>query len=109
MVGLAAALLALALVAGCLENESRTRRRPGRGALTLVYVPLLVPQIGFLFGIQVLLVTAGLDGMIRVWPVNAKPPTLTQMEQLSRERIPYQARGEQMVAAPLEAECKGAP
>jgi putative thiamine transport system permease protein len=62
IVGLAAALLALALVAGCLENESRTRRRPGRGALTLIYLPLLVPQIGFLFGVQVLLVAVELDG-----------------------------------------------
>ena len=62
VVGLAAALVALALVVGCLENESRTQRRPGRGALTLIYLPLLVPQIGFLFGVQVLLVAAGLDG-----------------------------------------------
>ncbi len=41
---------------------SRTRAgagaAPGRGALTLIYLPLLVPQIGFLFGVQVLLVWA---------------------------------------------------
>ena len=54
--------IALVLVTGCLENESRRQRRPGRGALTLVYLPLLAPQIGFLFGVQVLLVWAGLDG-----------------------------------------------
>ena len=45
---------------------SRTRAGaaigPGRGALTLVYLPLLVPQIGFLFGVQLLLVRVGLDG-----------------------------------------------
>jgi putative thiamine transport system permease protein len=62
VVGLAAAGIALVLVAGCLENEARRQRRPGRGALTLVYLPLLAPQIGFLFGVQVLLVWAGLDG-----------------------------------------------
>jgi putative thiamine transport system permease protein len=62
VVALAAALLALLLVAGCLENESRRQRRPGPGVLTLVYLPLLVPQIGFLFGVQVLLVAARLDG-----------------------------------------------
>ncbi len=62
VVGVTAALLALVLVAGCLENESRRRRQPGFGALTLVYLPLLVPQIGFLFGVQVLLVWARLDG-----------------------------------------------
>ncbi|HEX5795486.1 MAG TPA: hypothetical protein VFY19_06580 [Geminicoccaceae bacterium] len=62
VVGLAAAGIALVLVAGCLENEARSQRRPGPGALTLVYLPLLAPQIGFLFGVQVLLVRAGLDG-----------------------------------------------
>jgi putative thiamine transport system permease protein len=65
VLGLAAALIALALVAGCLENESRRGRPAGRGALLLIYLPLLVPQIGFLFGVQVLLVGAALDG---TWP-----------------------------------------
>jgi putative thiamine transport system permease protein len=61
-IGLATTLVALLLVAGCLENESRQRHRPGRGALTMIYLPLLVPQIGFLFGVQLLLVRIGLDG-----------------------------------------------
>jgi putative thiamine transport system permease protein len=61
-VGLAATLLALVLVIGCLEQESRQQHRPGRGALTLIYLPLLIPQIGFLFGVQVVLVWARLDG-----------------------------------------------
>jgi putative thiamine transport system permease protein len=61
-IGLAATLVALLLVVGCLENESRQRRRPGRGALTMIYLPLLAPQIGFLFGVQLLLVWLGLDG-----------------------------------------------
>lgn len=61
-VGVAATLAALVLVAGCLENESRQHHRPGRGALTLVYLPLLAPQISFLFGVQILLVSADLDG-----------------------------------------------
>jgi putative thiamine transport system permease protein len=61
-IGVATTLLALLLVAGCLENESRQRRLPGRGALTMIYLPLLAPQIGFLFGVQLLLVWIGLDG-----------------------------------------------
>ncbi len=61
-IGLATTLLALLLVTGCLENESRQRHRPGRGALTMIYLPLLAPQIGFLFGVQLLLVWLGLDG-----------------------------------------------
>jgi putative thiamine transport system permease protein len=63
--GLAATGLALLLVLGCLENERRTGRRPGAGVLTLIYVPLLVPQISFLFGVQIGLVGLGLDGR---WP-----------------------------------------
>jgi len=59
---LAATLIALLLVVCCLENESRTHRRAGDRALWILYVPLLVPQIAFLFGAQVLLVSTGLDG-----------------------------------------------
>lgn len=68
-VGVAAALAAVALVTGCLENEDRRRRHAGRGALVLVYLPLLVPQIGFLFGVQVLLAWSHLDGrwLALVW------------------------------------------
>jgi putative thiamine transport system permease protein len=61
-VGIAAAAIALVLVAGCLENEARRQRSAGRGALMMVYLPLLVPQIGFLFGVQVLLVASRMDG-----------------------------------------------
>jgi putative thiamine transport system permease protein len=66
-VGVAATAVAVALVAGCLENESRRQQRPGAGALTLLYLPLLVPQIGFLFGVQVLFLWLGLaDGWLAV-------------------------------------------
>ncbi|HEV7369973.1 ABC transporter permease [Arenibaculum sp.] len=58
--------IALALVLGCLEHEQRSGRgRPTSRGLWLLYAPLLVPQIGFLFGVQVLLVLVGLDG---TWP-----------------------------------------
>jgi putative thiamine transport system permease protein len=66
-VGIAATGVAIALVAGCLENESRRQQRPGAGSLALLYVPLLVPQIGFLFGVQVLFLWLGLsDGWLAV-------------------------------------------
>lgn len=68
-VGLAAALTALALALGCLENEKRHGvTTTGRG-LWLLYTPLLVPQVGFLFGAQVLAVRAGIDGtwLALVW------------------------------------------
>ncbi|MCF8478823.1 MAG: ABC transporter permease subunit [Rhodospirillum sp.] len=60
--GLAVALFALLLSLGCLEAERRSGRRPGRVVDWLVYAPLLVPQVGFLFGVQILLLAVRLDG-----------------------------------------------
>ncbi len=62
VLGVSATSIALALVAGCLENESRRHVRAGPVALWILYVPLLVPQVAFLFGTQVLLVRFGFDG-----------------------------------------------
>ena len=61
----AATLIALGLVIGCLEHEARARIQVTRRVLALVYVPLLVPQIGFLFGVQILLLLTRADGS---WP-----------------------------------------
>ena len=67
--GAAATSIALILVAGCLENESRGHVRTGQAALWILYVPLLVPQVAFLFGAQILLVRLDFDGTIKavVW------------------------------------------
>ncbi|MBL8325341.1 MAG: ABC transporter permease subunit [Rubrivivax sp.] len=61
-------LIALVLSVACLENEAhgrggRARARGGAQARLYwpLYLPLLVPQVAFLFGAQVLLVRAGLD------------------------------------------------
>lgn len=59
---LLATLVALLLALACLENERRHGIRPGAGALWLIYVPLLVPQTAFLFGMQAVLIRLGLDG-----------------------------------------------
>ena len=64
-VGVAAAAIALALVLGCLENEKRYGLQPTTRMLWLLYAPLLVPQVAFLFGGQVLLSWAGFAG---TWP-----------------------------------------
>jgi putative thiamine transport system permease protein len=61
---LGATLIALVLVLGCLENEARTQRRAGIRSLWMLYLPLLVPQVAFLFGAQVLLVRTGFDGTL---------------------------------------------
>lgn len=62
MIGVVSTSVSLILVIACLENERRQGARPGRGAIWLIYAPLLVPQIAFLFGVQVALVRLGLDG-----------------------------------------------
>jgi putative thiamine transport system permease protein len=56
------ALLALLLSIACLESESRRDHPPTRRAMWLAYAPLLVPQIAFLYGFQVVLVQLALDG-----------------------------------------------
>lgn len=62
LLGLVSAALAVVLALGTLESEVR---RGGRLPLWIVYLPLLVPQIAFFFGVQVLLVVLDLDG---AWP-----------------------------------------
>jgi putative thiamine transport system permease protein len=68
-VGIAATLIALALALACLEHEAhlsarRSARARGAQVLWLLYLPLLVPQIAFLFGTQVLLVRLGFDATL---------------------------------------------
>jgi putative thiamine transport system permease protein len=60
--GLAATAIALVLALGCLENEQRHGLSATTRSLWLLYAPLLVPQVSFLFGVQVLAVEVGLDG-----------------------------------------------
>ncbi len=64
VVAVLASALALLLVLACLENEQRGGRATTSRALWLLYVPLLVPQIAFLFGAQVLLTVIHLDGSL---------------------------------------------
>ncbi len=59
--GLVAAGIALLLVLGCLENEQRRGLTLSNRALWLLYAPLLVPQVAFLFGTQVLAIQIGID------------------------------------------------
>ncbi|MFO7856215.1 MAG: ABC transporter permease subunit [Paracoccaceae bacterium] len=61
-IALAATVAALGLAAACLETEFRRGRRPGAGALWLLYLPLIVPQVAFLPGLQRLALAAGLEG-----------------------------------------------
>ncbi|MCZ0926208.1 ABC transporter permease subunit [Halomonas janggokensis] len=51
-VGLAATLIAAALVVAVLENEVR-QRLPASRSQWLLYLPLIIPQVAFLFGLVV--------------------------------------------------------
>ncbi len=62
LIGLLTAGAALALVVACLENEQRQGLHPSSRGMWLLYLPLLVPQISFFFGVQVLLVWLRIDG-----------------------------------------------
>jgi putative thiamine transport system permease protein len=64
VVALVTTTVALLLVLACLENEQRSGGHMSSRALWVLYVPLLVPQIAFLFGGQVLLVAFHLDGTL---------------------------------------------
>ncbi len=64
MVGVAATMIALVLALACLEHESRAQVKTGSRTLWILYVPLLLPQVAFLFGAQVLLVRVNLDGAV---------------------------------------------
>lgn len=55
------AAIAVAVAIFYLARESETGRSGGRGALALIYLPLLVPQVSFLFGLQLLFLLSGFE------------------------------------------------
>ncbi len=57
--GLASTLMAILLTIGCLERELQTGRSVGDKALLMLYLPLIVPQITFVFGLQLLFIYSG--------------------------------------------------
>lgn len=57
--GAISTLIALLLTIGCLERETETGQSGGQNALLLLYLPLMVPQITFLFGLQLLFIGSG--------------------------------------------------
>jgi len=60
-VALPATALAIALAVAALEAVARHGRAAWPWLLGLSYLPLLLPQTGFLFGVQVMLLQLGLD------------------------------------------------
>lgn len=66
ILGLTTTLLSVALAVAWLESEDRRGRERSRWAKALVYLPLLVPQIGFLYGLNVVFMRLGIGGMVAV-------------------------------------------
>lgn len=59
VIGVASTLIAVALCIGCLEREIQTGRNGGDRSLLFLYLPLMVPQIAFVFGLQLLFIGSG--------------------------------------------------
>jgi putative thiamine transport system permease protein len=66
-IALASALVSVVVVVSALEWETRTGRGPGPWALRILYAPLVVPSIAFLFGVLIALTLADVEpGLIVV-------------------------------------------
>ena len=61
-IAVVATAVALALALTWLEAEARFAMPMGAGVVWLLYLPLLVPQIAFLPGVQTLMLLAGVQG-----------------------------------------------
>lgn len=64
IVAVASTAIATLLAILCLIREDESATRSNGRALLILYIPLLVPQAGFLFGLQLLFVGTGTDGGI---------------------------------------------
>lgn len=62
LIGAVSSAVALLLAIGCLEQEVRRNRPAGRAGRLMLYLPLLLPQIGFLFGVQIIWILLDIDG-----------------------------------------------
>ncbi|MET4807840.1 ABC transporter permease subunit [Limibacillus sp. MBR-115] len=67
LVGLVATSISLVLVLAALENEVRSNHPAGRRAMRILYLPLIVPQVAFLFGLLIGLEAVGVRPGF--WPV----------------------------------------
>lgn len=61
-IGFVTCIVALILTIGCLENEIRLGKNAQNKSLLLLYTPMLIPQVAFLFGTQIMLILLKIDG-----------------------------------------------
>ncbi|WP_371709000.1 ABC transporter permease [Labrenzia sp. PHM005] len=62
ILGILAAVLSTGLTLWLLESHTNQSKQTGIWLRTLIFVPLVLPQVAFLFGLQILFLTLGLDG-----------------------------------------------
>lgn len=62
LIGLSTVLISVLLAIAWLEGEDRAGMQRARWAEALIYLPLLVPQIAFLYGLNVVFLRFGLTG-----------------------------------------------
>ncbi|WP_347311881.1 ABC transporter permease [Defluviimonas sp. SAOS-178_SWC] len=69
IIGIATTVLSLTLAIAWLEGEDRAGMSRARWAEGLIYLPLLVPQVAFLYGLSVTFLRAGVTGgmMAVIW------------------------------------------
>jgi len=63
-IGMAATLVCTGLVLWLLESQTRAQKTPGTALRSFLFLPLIVPQLSFLFGLQVFFVHMRIDGTI---------------------------------------------
>ena len=67
LIGAAATIIAIIITLACLEQEGRSGKLRGeteKRAMFLIYLPLLIPQTGFVFGLQLFFLLIGLDATL---------------------------------------------
>nr|WP_150497431.1 ABC transporter permease subunit [Roseibium aquae] len=64
VLGAGSAICCAALVIWLLESHTRAGNVPGNRLRQFLFLPLLVPQVSFLFGLQVLFIHAQIDGTL---------------------------------------------
>lgn len=62
VLGLAVTLVAVSITLACLERESHAPSRGTGRAILVLYLPLMVPQSAFIFGLQMFFLVTGMNG-----------------------------------------------
>ena len=62
VIGFITCIVSLILTIGCLESEIRIGKKAQNKSLLLLYTPMLIPQVAFLFGTKIMLILLRIDG-----------------------------------------------